>query len=88
LKRKVEWHVQKLIARRKKKKLKRWLRHDENLSDIEDKVIYICEPEFGKILSDDEDERLDKDLVNFHGGRSEISIFQVGNGNRSVEGLI
>jgi hypothetical protein len=52
------------MARRQQQMLRRWLRHVENLSNIGRKVIYICEPEVGKILSDDEEERLDKDLIN------------------------
>jgi hypothetical protein len=37
LKRKVKWHVQKLLARGQQQELKRWLRHVENLSDTERK---------------------------------------------------
>jgi methyl coenzyme M reductase subunit D len=69
LKRKVEWPVQKLMARRQQQMLRRWLRHAENLSNTGRKVIYICEPEVGKILSDDEEERLDKDLINCQVGQ-------------------
>jgi hypothetical protein len=32
-------------------------------------VIHICEPEVGKILSDDEEERLDKDLMDCPSGQ-------------------
>jgi uncharacterized protein (DUF302 family) len=39
------------------------LRHAKNLSNKGRKVIYICEPEVGKILIDDEEERLGKDLI-------------------------
>jgi hypothetical protein len=44
LKRTEKWHVQKLLARRKKQMLRKLLRHAENLSGIEEKVIHICEP--------------------------------------------
>jgi hypothetical protein len=33
-----------------------WLREVENLSDTEEKVVHICEPEVRKNLSDDEGE--------------------------------
>jgi hypothetical protein len=36
LKRRVKWHVQKLLARRKQQVLRRWLREVETLSDTEE----------------------------------------------------
>jgi hypothetical protein len=85
LKRKVEWPVQKLMARRQQQMLRRWLRHAENLSNTGRKVIYICEPEVGKILSDDEEERLDKDLINCQVDSDGLLDHQVGNETRSVD---
>jgi hypothetical protein len=41
---KVKWLVQKLLARKQQQELRRWLRHTENLSDIELEMVYICEP--------------------------------------------
>jgi hypothetical protein len=81
---KVKWHVQKLLARKKQQELKRWLRHVENLSDIEEKVIHICEPEIGRNLSDEEEVRSVKGLINCQEGRDEFSNFQVGNEMRSM----
>jgi hypothetical protein len=46
------------------------------------RVVHIYEPETGKNLNNEE-ERSDQDIINFHVGRSELSIFQVGNGRRS-----
>jgi hypothetical protein len=54
--------------------LRRWLRHVENLSDIEEKVIHICEPEIGRNLSDEEEVRSVKGLINCQEGRDEFSI--------------
>jgi hypothetical protein len=34
-----------LLARGQQQLLKRWLRHAENLSDTEEEMIHICEPE-------------------------------------------
>jgi hypothetical protein len=55
--------VQKLMSRRQQQMLKRWLRHAKNLSDTEEEVVHICEPETGKGLSDDEDMRSLGDLI-------------------------
>jgi hypothetical protein len=55
--------------------LRRWLREVENLSDIEEKVIQIREPEIGRNLNDDEKKRSVRDLINCQGGRSELSSF-------------
>jgi hypothetical protein len=89
LKRKVKWLVHKLlVARGQQQLLKKWLRHTKNLSDTKEKVIHICEPEIGRNLSDDEENRSVKDLINCQGGRSELSSCQVGNGRRLVDDLI
>jgi hypothetical protein len=61
LRRRDKFLVQYLLARRKKQVLRRWLRHAENLNDIEE-IVCICEPEVGENLSDEE-ERSRKDLV-------------------------
>jgi hypothetical protein len=63
--------------------LRRWLREVETLSDRE-KVVYICEPEVGESLSDEEEKR-SVDLINCQEGSDEISDFQVGNEMRSVD---
>jgi hypothetical protein len=67
--------------------LGRWLRYVEDLRDTEE-VIHICEPEAGRNLSDEEESRLDGDLIDFQVGRSELSSFQVGNEKRPDEGLV
>jgi hypothetical protein len=81
LKRKVEWHVQKLLARRQQHVLKRWLRHVENLSDEGKRS--------GRGLVDFQvgNEKRSVDLINFQEGRGDIPIFQVGKGEEmsSVE---
>jgi hypothetical protein len=87
LNRKEKWHVQKLLARKQQQVVRRWLRHVENLSDTEEEMVYICEPEVGRTLSDEE-ERSSKDLINCQVGRDGLSSCQVGNGERSVEDLI
>jgi hypothetical protein len=65
LNRKVKWLVQKLLARKQQQELRRWLREVENLSDIEEKVIHICEPKIGRNLNDDEKKRSVRDLINY-----------------------
>jgi hypothetical protein len=88
LKRKVKWLVQKLLAGRKHQVMRKWLRHAENLSWIEEKVIHICEPEIGRNLNDEEEVRSVKGLINCQEGRDEFSYCQGGNEMRSVEDLI
>jgi hypothetical protein len=50
----VNWPVHKLLARRQQQVVRKWLRHVENLSSIEEKVIHTCELEIGMNLSDEE----------------------------------
>jgi hypothetical protein len=63
LKKKEKFHVEKLLTEKQQHVLKRWLRHAENLSDTEE-MVHICETETGKTLSDDEEKRSVKDLIN------------------------
>jgi hypothetical protein len=84
----VKCHVQKLLPKRQQQVVRRWLWHVENLSNIEEKVIHICEPKIGRNLNDDEEKRSINDLINCQGGRSELSSCQVGNGRRSVGDLL
>jgi hypothetical protein len=65
----------KVVARRKQQGLKGWLRHAENLSDIEEEMVYICEPEIGRHLSDEEEVRSVKGLINCQEGRNGLSSF-------------
>jgi hypothetical protein len=46
---KVKWPVQKLLVRKQQQEWRKWLRHAENLSDIEEELVCICEPELGEI---------------------------------------
>jgi hypothetical protein len=84
---KIKWHVQKLLARRKQQQLRRWLREVETLSDTK-KVVYICEPESGESLSDEEEKRSVRDLINCQEARDEFQIFQEGNEMISMEDII
>jgi hypothetical protein len=86
MKQRVKWLVQKLFSRRQQQVLKRWLRHAENLSDTKEKMVYICEPEVGENLSEEEVRSID--LINYQEGRDEFSNFQVGNEMRSMEDLM
>jgi predicted Mrr-cat superfamily restriction endonuclease len=88
LNRKVKWHVQKLLARKMQQELRKWLRQVENLSDIEEKVIHICEPEIGRNLREEEEVRSVKGLINCQEGIDESSNRQVDNEMRSIEDLI
>jgi hypothetical protein len=54
---KVKWLVKILLSRGQQHLLKRWLRYVKNLSDIEEEVVYVCEPEIGRHLSDGEEVR-------------------------------
>jgi hypothetical protein len=67
------------LARKKQQELKRWLRHAENLSDIEEEVVYVYELEIGRHLSDEEEVRSNKDLINCQMGINGLSSCQVGN---------
>jgi hypothetical protein len=49
--------------------MRRWLRHVENLSDIKEEMIHICEPETRRNLNDEEEKRSDEDLINCQVGR-------------------
>jgi hypothetical protein len=64
-----------LLARRKQQVVRKWLRHAENLSCIEEKVIHICEPEIGKNLSDEEEIISTRYLMKFQEGRDKFLYF-------------
>jgi hypothetical protein len=87
LRRKEKWPVKKLLARRKKRLLRRWLRYVKSLRATEE-MVHDCEPEVGKNLSDDEEERSSRDLLDCQVGRDGLSNFQGGNRKRSNEGLV
>jgi hypothetical protein len=87
LRKKVKWHVQELSARKQQQVVRRWLRHSENLSDTKQEMVYICEPEVGRTLSDEEGRSV-KGLINYQEDRDEFSNCWVGNEMRSIEDLI
>jgi hypothetical protein len=87
MKRKVKWLVKKLLARRQQRLLRGWLRYVESLRD-EEEMVHAYEPKAGKNLSDDEEERSSRDLIDYQVGRDGLSNFQVGNRKRSSEGLV
>jgi hypothetical protein len=84
LSRKVKWPIQKLLAR-KKQVMRKWMRHAENLDDIEEKVIHICVPDIGRKFSDEEEVRSVKGILNCQEGSDEISYCHVGNEMRLVD---
>jgi hypothetical protein len=87
LRRKAKWPVKKLLARRQQRLLRRWLRYVKSLRATEE-MVHACEPEAGRNLSDDEEERSSRDLIDCQVGRDGLSNFQVGNRKRSSEGLV
>jgi hypothetical protein len=54
----------------------------------EEEMVHACEPEAGRNLSDDEEERSSRDLIDCQVGRDGLSNCQVGNRKRSSEGLV
>jgi hypothetical protein len=87
LNRKAKWPVQKLLARKQQQAVRRWLRYAENLSNTEEELICICEPEVGETLSNEEGRSV-LGLINCQEGRDEFSNCQVGNDMRSSEDLL
>jgi hypothetical protein len=83
---KSKWPVKKLLARRQRRLLRRWLWYVESLRD-EEEMVHIYEPETGRNLSDEE-ERSSRDLRNCQAGSEVSSDCQVGNRKRSSEDLI
>ena len=65
---KENWPVKELMARRQCRLLKGWLRHAENLDGPEE-MVQICEPETGKILSEENEMGSAGDLKNYQEGR-------------------
>ena len=87
LNKKEKWPVQKLLDRKQQQAVRRWMRYDENLNDIEEELVCICEPEAGETISDEEGRSV-TGLINCQYGRDEFSNFQVGNDMRSSEDLL
>jgi len=47
LNKKEKWPVRKLLARKQQQAMRRWMRYDEKLNDIEEELVFICELEVG-----------------------------------------
>jgi len=74
LKRKVIWHVQKLLTQSQQQVLKRWLRHVENINDEGKRYDrYLIDLQVGN-------DKRSFDLINCQVGIRETPIFQVGKG--------
>jgi hypothetical protein len=71
LRRKEKWSVKKLLAKGQQRLLIGWLRHVERLRG-EQEMVHIYEPEAGRNLSNDEEERSLEDLLNCQEGSEEI----------------
>jgi hypothetical protein len=56
----------KVVSQKAKKLMRKWLRHVEGLRDTKE-VVYICDPEVGKTLSDEEGRSIE-DLIDFQEG--------------------
>jgi hypothetical protein len=72
MKKRVKWLVKKLLAIGKRRIMRRWPRHVEILSDTEEELIHICEPETRRNLSDEEDKRSYEDIINCQVDRNGI----------------
>jgi hypothetical protein len=85
---KAKWPVKELMLKGQRRLLKRWLRYAENLKAIEEKMTYVCEPETGRGLDEFESEMGSVEyLKDFQEGREKITVFQVGNEMRLLQGL-
>jgi hypothetical protein len=87
MRRKEKWPVKKLLAKGQQRLLRRWLRYVKILRATEE-MVHACEPEAGRNLSNDEEERSSRDHIDCQVGRDGISNCQVGNRKRSSEGLV
>jgi hypothetical protein len=87
LRRKEKWPDKKLLARRQQRLLRRWLRYVKNLRPIEE-MVCAYEPEAGRNINDDGEERSSRNLIHCQVGRDGLSNCQVGNRKRSSEDLV
>jgi hypothetical protein len=84
---KEKWLVKELMVRGQCRLLRKWLRYAENLKATEEKIIYVCEPETGKFLGEENELGSVEDFKNCHEGRNEIPVCQEGNKLRSLRDL-
>jgi len=87
LRSKAKWPVKKLLARGQQRMLRRWQRYVKSLRPTEE-MVHACEPEAGRNLSDNEEKRSMKDIIDCQVGRDGISNCQVGNRKRSSEDVV
>jgi hypothetical protein len=73
LKQRTKWHVHNFLTRWQQQVLRRWMKEVETLSDTEEEMVCICEPEIGENLNDEE-KRSMEDLMRFQEGSDEGSI--------------
>jgi hypothetical protein len=78
---------QRIVGQKTKRLLRRWPRYVKSLRTTEE-MVHACEPKARRNLSDDEEEKSSRDLIDCQVSRDGLSIFQVGNRKRSSEGLI
>ena len=81
---KVKWSIQKLLARGQRRLLRRWLRYMKSLRATEE-MVHACEPEAGRNISDDGEERSSRDLIDYKVGRDGLSNCQEGTEMGSVD---
>jgi hypothetical protein len=75
MKKRVKWPVKELLDRGQRKMMRIWLRHTRKLSELEEELIHISEPRTKRNISDEEENRSDKDLVNSQVGENGLSSF-------------
>jgi hypothetical protein len=63
MRKKDNWPVRQLVSKSQQHILRKWLRHDENLSSTEE-MVCICDPKVGEKLSDEE-ERSSRDIIDY-----------------------
>jgi hypothetical protein len=86
---KVKCLVEKFLAQRQRRILKIWLRHVEDLKELEEKMVHVCELEAGRNLSDIEDElRSLEDIKDYQEGKIESLDYQVDSEMGSLRDLI
>jgi len=60
----VSWPVKELMVRRQRRLLRKWLRYAKSLKATkEERMGYICEPEIGDVLNEENDQRSLRDLI-------------------------
>jgi hypothetical protein len=68
-----KWPVKFFLARRQQRLLRGWMRYVESLRH-EEEMVHMCEPEAGRNLSDDEEERSSSDFIDCQVGNRKFPI--------------